>query len=165
MQRKPITILGINPGSKYSGISIFYGSELIDWRVKVISGKWSKEKMEKAMEIIASFIDQYQPDVLSIKRLNLSRSSRNLNNLVAKIITLAKAKKLKVYEYSIKELEAFFSPMEKINKKQMMEIIASEYPALFHDFNREKSHKNPYHSRMFEAVALGSVCFSQLDKN
>lgn len=165
MFKKPLTILGINPGSKYLGISVFQGPELRDWRIKSIKGKWSKEKMEKAKIIILNLIEQYKPDALTIKKLNPSRSSSDLNKLVTKIKALSEKKDLRVYEYSIKDLKDFFSQEAKINKKKMSEIIASKYPDLFHELNNEKNHKNPYHIRMFEAVALGSVCFYQLGKH
>ena len=164
MLKKPLTILGVNPGSRYLGIAVFQGPELRDWRVKIIEGKGLKEKMEKIKEIILSFIELYQPNVLAIKKLRPSRSSLNLNRLVEKIKELSKRKGLKVYRYSIKDLEVFFSPEERINKKKLAEIITSKYSSLVHELKKEKDNKNPYHIRMFEAVALGSVCFHQLDK-
>lgn len=178
----PIKILGVNQGTRYLGIAFFQGYELRDWGVKVIEGKWSKEKMEKAIMIVSSLIEQYQPDALAIKRLHISRSSPSLNILVERIKELAKIKGLTVYQYSIKELEAFFSEedlsacnggsrsnrakpqAERINKKKLAEIITKEYPALLQELEKEKSHRNPYHIRMFEAVALGKICFHHLDK-
>jgi Holliday junction resolvasome RuvABC endonuclease subunit len=164
MPRIPLTILGINPGSRYLGTAIFHGTELRDWGVKVIEGRWSKEKLGKARMIVSTLIEQYEPDVLAIKRLHPSRSSPSLNLLVGKIKELAKRKSLRLYQYSIKELESFFSKEERINKKRLAEIITSEYPELLHELEKEKSHKNPYHIKMFEAVALGKICFQQLDK-
>ncbi len=83
--------------------------------------------------------------------------------LVTKIKEFSRKKKLKVYEYSIKEMEDFFSTKGKTNKRKMTEMIALKYPELSNEFNREKNQKNPYHTRMFEAVALGSICVYQLD--
>jgi len=85
--------------------------------------------------------------------------------LVAKIKEFSKRKGLRVYQYSMKDLEKFFSPEEKINKKQMAELVASEYPFLFQPLQKEKGNKNPYAIRMFEAIALGIRCFHQLDKH
>jgi hypothetical protein len=167
----PLTILGINPGSRYLGTAIFHGTELKDWGVKVIEGKWSKEKMERAKMIVSKLIEQHQPNALAIKRLHPSRSSKNLNQLVSKIRELAKRNGLKVYQYSIKELETFFSKEDRltaqagrINKKKLAEIIGSEHSELFHQLEKEKMNKNPYHIKMFEAVALGKICFHHLDK-
>jgi len=111
-----------------------------------------------------SSIEQYQPDVLSIKMLHPSRTSPNLNQLVNRIKELSRRKGLKVYQYSIKELEDFFYPEGRINKRQLAEIIASRYTILSHELKREKAHRNPYHIRMFEAVALGSICLHRLEK-
>lgn len=164
MPKKPITILAINPGTRYLGIAIFQGSELRDWRIKVFKGKWSKEKMDKIKSILLELIEQYDTKCLAIKRLHPSRSSLNLKMLVTQIKRLCQRKGLKSYQYSIKDLENFFAPEEKINKKNMSEMVAFHYPVLFNEFNREKINKNPHYLRMFEAVALGSACFHQLDK-
>ena len=163
MQKKPIKIIGINPGGKYIGIAVFQGHELRDWGVRVVGGKWSKRKMKKAKGIVSDLVDQYEPDVLAIKKLHPSRGSRDLDRLVDQLIETSKEKGLKVYQYSIEEVESFFSPNERISKEKMAEIITAQYPDLSNDLGKEKSHRNPYHIRMFEAVALGSVCFHQLD--
>ena len=165
MIKKPIKILAVNPGTRYLGIAIFRGAELRDWGVKVVEGKWSEEKINKIKTIILSLIDKYEPDVLSIKKLNLCRSSSNLTRLSNKIKNLARRKGLIVYQYSIGDLKAFFSPKDKINKKKMAAIVTREYPALCHELGKEKSRKNSYYLRMFESVALGLVCYRQLDKN
>ncbi len=83
--------------------------------------------------------------------------------LVSKIKEFSRRKKLKVYEYSIKELEDFFSTEGNINKNKMVEKITLKYPDLSNEYDREKKQKNPYHIRMFEAVALGSICVYQLN--
>ena len=164
MYKEPITILGINPSGKYIGIAVFQGSDLRDWRVKVINGKWSKEKMGKILLVVNYFIRLYDPDVLAIKKLTPCRTSPDLENLISELKNLSKKKKLRIYQYSIKDLEAFFSAGRKLNnKRQLARTIAADYPILFHELNKEFIHKNPYHMRMFEAVALGAACFSQLD--
>jgi len=45
----------------------------------------------------------------------------------------------------------------------MTEEVASMYPVVFHEHEREKRNKTKYLTRMFEAIALGIVCFNQLD--
>lgn len=165
MLKTPLTILAINPGSRYLGIAVFQGPELRDWRVKIIKRKGPKEKMKMIKEIVSSFIELYRPNVLAIKRLHSSRSSQNLKQLAARIREFARRKGLKVYQYSIEDLEVFFSPEVRINKEKLAEIITSKYSVLIHELKKEKDNQNPYYIRMFEAVALGSVCFHQLDKH
>ncbi len=138
--------------------------EKTDWMVKVFKGKTSKVKMEKAILAISDIVERYEPDVLAIKKLHPARSSRKLNKMVDMIKEFAKRKRLKVRQYSIKELENSLIAESRLNKKYMVEILISKYPFLIHELNSEKIHRNPYHIRMFEAVALGAVCFHILDR-
>ncbi len=165
MRKKPITILGINPGSKYLGIARLEDSVLMDWRIRALKGRWSKEKMFKVKTIISCLVEQYRPYALAIKKLNPRRSSPELDEMARQIIAFAADRNIRVYEYSIKDLESFLSPDKKINKKKLSEIITLKYPILYHELAKEKNHLNPYHIRMFEAVALGAVCFHQLDNH
>jgi hypothetical protein len=93
-----------------------------------------------------------------VKALHRSRTSPNLNRLVIKIKESAKRKRLKLYQHSIKELESFFYPDARINKRALAEKVAEKYSVLSHELKREKAIINPYYIRMFEAVALGSLC-------
>lgn len=165
MFKKQKKVIAINPGSRYLGIAVFHGPELRDWRVKVVNGKGVKEKTKKVRSIVLSFIEQHNPDVIVIKKLNPSHSPSNLNKIVGNIKDLSKRKGIRVYEYSIKDMETRMSPKERINKKKMTKIIASKYPDLLYELKKEESSKNSYYIRMFEAVALGSVCLNQLDKH
>ena len=160
---KNTKIIGISPGTRCMGYAIFYGSELRDWGVKNIEGRWSKEKQKRIMSFISNLTEQHKPNALAIKKLHPSRSSPNLNRLVAKIKESAERKRLKVYQYSIKELESFFYPDGRINKRVLAEKVAEKYSVLSHELKREKTIMNPYYIRMFEAVALGSLCFYQKD--
>ncbi len=163
MLKKPLKILAINPGTKYLGLAVFEGSDLRYWGIKILRGKWSGQKFEKAKEIILDLKDDYEANTLAIKRLHRSRSSANLSQLVTKIKEFSKRKGLKVYQYSLKDLKDFFSLGTKINKKGIAGLVVSQYPFLTHAFDKEKRNRNPYFARMFEAIALGIVCFNQLD--
>ena len=161
---KTIKIIGINPGTRYIGFAVFCGSDLVDWGVKNIEGKWSKKKIEKVTSVISNLTEHHRANVLSIKALHPSRSSANLDRVVSGIKELSKRKGLKICQYSINELESFFCPGEKINRRDLTEMVASRYPILSHELDKERTIINPYHVRMFEAVALGSICFSHLDR-
>jgi Holliday junction resolvasome RuvABC endonuclease subunit len=165
MPKRRLKIIGINPGTRYLGIAIFQGPELWDWRIKVLKGKWSKEKMKKAIEVISDFIERYEPNILAIKKLHPARKSSNLARLVARIKEFSRRKNLKVYQYSIKDVEEFFIREDKLNKKNLTEAIVSENPALFHELQKEKSNKNFYYIRVFEAAALASACAQRLGES
>ena len=162
---KTIKIIGISPGTRYMGFALLCGSDLRDWGVKNIEGRWSKEKIGKVMSVISDLTEHHRTNVLSIKELHPSRSSANLDRMVSRIKELSKRKGIKICQYSIEELESYFCPGEKINRRDLTEMVASRYPILSHELDRERTIINPYYVRMFEAVALGSICFSHLDRH
>jgi Holliday junction resolvasome RuvABC endonuclease subunit len=165
MHQKPPVILGLNPGTKYLGYAIFQETDLREWGVKTFPGKWSKKKQGKIQRIVSDLITRYQVTAISIKKLHLSRSSRRLNDLVACLIGDSERSKLKVYQYSIREIKAFYSSYteEPIkNKKDLSLAIATQHPILFTELEKERTHKNRYRSRMFEAVALASISITRM---
>jgi len=162
---KPIKIIGISPGTRYMGFAIFYGSDLRDWGIKNIAGKRPEDRRNKALSVISGLIGHHRTNVLSIKELHPSRSSLNLDRLVSEIKAVSKRNGLRIYQYSINDMESFFCPDERANKKGMIESVVSRYPTLFHELNKEQANINPYYVRMFEAVGLGSICFSHLDRH
>jgi Holliday junction resolvasome RuvABC endonuclease subunit len=164
MHRKTTKIIGLNPGTRYMGIAVFYGSELRDWQVRNMDGRWSSDKMARVIMLLSSLIDCHKPDVLAIKRLHPSRSSPNLNKLVGRINELSKRKGLMVCQYTIDELKRHLQSENRMAKRDIAEIVVKEYPILSHELRKEHANMNPYYIRMFEAVAIGSVCFHQLDR-
>jgi Holliday junction resolvasome RuvABC endonuclease subunit len=165
MPQKTIKIIGINPGTRYMGIAVLYGPELMDWRIKVLEGRWSKEKIKKAINILSALIDQYKPDVLAIKKLHPSRRSENLVRLTNKMREFSRRRKLRVYRYSIKGIENSFIERGRLNRQNLIKAMVELYPILHHDLKKEKDHKNPYYFRMFEAVAVASACAQKLGKS
>ena len=145
-------------------MAAFRGPEILDWGVKVVCGQTPAEKRKAARLIVGSLIEQYCPNVLVIKRLHHSRSSRHLDEIVRQIEDSCSRHRIKIRRYSIQELEAALCPKAKITKRTLAGILANAYPALLYDFQRESQNRNPYRVRMFEAVALATVCWQQIEK-
>jgi Holliday junction resolvasome RuvABC endonuclease subunit len=159
MNRRPLRIIGINPGTRYLGIAVLDGSELLDWRIKTLEGRWSEKKIKKAIWVVSELIERYEPNVFVIKKLHQSRRSENLLRLMNKVKSFVRRKGLKIHQYSIKEIEKCFVEGGKLNKGNLIKAMVKLYPALHSDLKIEHSHKNRYHIRMFEAVALASAFF------
>lgn len=158
MDAKTKTILGINQGTRYMGLAVISGTVLRDWKVKTLKGRWSKAKLKHAVRMIQRIIDHYQPAAIALKRLNPCRSSRSLRTLTANICKIAKTNRIKISEFSISDLRRHHSGEQTVrNKKQLAEILASHYPDLYFELEKEKRNRNPYYMRMFEAVALAAI--------
>ncbi len=155
-------IIAINPGVRYLAIAIFDGTELREWRMKCLSGQDIKKKSDKAIGILAGFIERYQPVVLAIKKLHASRSSAGLDLMTANITEYCQSQGLKIYSYSISKLEKALLSCTKTNKKELAKLLVTLYPELAPELKREENNRNAYFVRLFEAVALGHICLSEI---
>lgn len=158
---KPI-ILAINPGTRYIGIAILDGSDLIDWGVKVIEGKWSPDKLVKVASVISELIMNYQPSIVIIKKTHPSRTSMQLDEVCYRIKSIAQKCRLKFHQYSIEDIKAFHGQRATTGKIKLAELVSLKYPALIRDLRKEQRLSNPYHMKMFEAVALAIACLRSL---
>jgi hypothetical protein len=166
METKTQTILGINQGTRYMGLAVISGTALRDWKVKTLKGKWSRAKLKHALRMIGGLLNHYQPSAIAMKRLAPCRSSRSLQTLTANIRKVAKAKRIKTFEFSISDLRRHHSGEEMIrNKKQLAEVLATQYPDLYFELEKEKRNRNPYYMRMFEAVALAAMLSDKIDNS
>jgi len=162
MSNKLHVILAINPGSRYLGISFFYGYALRDWQIKNVRGCSEKQRFAKARDIILRLIERHNPDVVVVKKLYPSRASIYLKKLGKQIEQSALRRKIRVYSYSINQVKDFFLNDKPKNKVRLAEALANRYPGLMYEFKKELFNKNPYHTRVFEAIALGAICCDQL---
>ena len=155
MPRKEINILAVNPGTKYIGLAVFQGPDLTYWGIKAFKGKWSKKKMDKIISTILNLLDRYGITRIVLKKVNHSRSSGNLNQLVGAIENLAKKKRLKISLYDLSDIKKFLAKDTKINKMDIAGLVADRYQFLSYQLEKERKHKHPYFVRMFEAIAAG----------
>lgn len=161
--KKPISVLGLNPGTKHLALAVFRNWELREWVIKTFKGEWSETKKEKIVSAIERIILQYDVQVLAIKRSHPARMSKNLNSLVSEIQDLAKRENIQICEYSVKQLEQVICASGRRNKAKLAAEIIKLYPELFYEYEKEAENRNKYYVRLFEAVALGSVCRDELN--
>jgi hypothetical protein len=159
--KKHLRILAINPGCRYLGIAFFIDSDLREWRLKGLDVKGGVKKREKVIQILSDLIRRHRPNVVSIKALHPSRCSLNLRMLVSKVVDFCHQNDLTIFTYSIQDVEAFLLIGKRQNKKELARSLAGQYPELSYELRKESQNRNPYFSRLFEAVALGLVCYRQ----
>lgn len=162
MKNNKTTILAISPGTRYIGIAVLAGSDLTDWGVKVLAGRWSNEKLTKVSAQIIETIEWHRPDCIALKQPHPSRTSPQLNDLCRTISETAGKHGLTVYRLSLQQIKDHYLQGGNASRADMAEIITLKYPCLTRFLNREKQACNPYYMRMFEAVALGNAIYSSL---
>jgi len=163
MNTRQVRILAINPGSRYLGIAVFDGSELYDWAVKVVGGEDLAGKKSSVLKLVTEEISRYRVNTLALKQVNPARSSYSLLELVSEVKTLARYQGLALRMFSIEETKRHLLGSGRGSKRLLLGEIAQRHPFLLQDIEREEKNKNPYAIRVFEAVAMGIVCFNTLD--
>jgi hypothetical protein len=153
-----IAVLGINPGTKSTAWVVFRGTELRDWGVKTLKGRWSPQKITVLVRFLLELSARYRISRLALKTLSPGQTSRNLTRLTAAIVRRFAKRGIRIESYSLDDLKGFFSPhAPKINRKKLSELVAQEYPPLYSLLAKEKKNRNSYYQKLFEAVALGSL--------
>ncbi len=163
MLTKTRNILAIIPGTKYFGVAIFVDTDLRDWFVKSIPTIPLKEKEEFAKAFISDLIERFNINTLAIKKLHPARQSKNLMELVSIIKNVEKKTNISFAEFPLYAIEQSLI-QGKLNKKRLAEEVTQRYPVIIHEYEREKKNKSRYLTRMFEAIALGIVCFNQIER-
>ena len=157
------TVLAIVPGSRYVGFAILCGRELKDWGIRVVKRRTPEEKLNYGNKLLASLLEEWRPNVLAIKNLHPSRSSASLNQLAGAMTNLARSMGLRVCRYPLERVEAGLCGTGKASKAKLAARICEAYPFLSRELERERTSRNPYHTRMFEAVALALTCLRELE--
>jgi Holliday junction resolvasome RuvABC endonuclease subunit len=157
------TILGLSPGARYFGFAILRGQDLRDWGIRVIKKKSPEEKVDLGKQILSSLADQHQVNILAIKNFHPSRSSTQLNQLTAALIALARSKGMQICRYPLERVKAAVCGTEKVSKEKLAGHVCETFPFLSRELEKERTSRNPYHTRMFEGVALGLACLRDLD--
>ncbi len=165
MKEKEIRLLAVNPGSRYTGYAVFHGADLVDWGVRSLREAGPKAKARRLESLLAESAGSHDVNCLAVKGLHRARSSKGLRDLADFVNRWGEANVRLVSEHGIDEIEASLIQSGALNKRRLMEEVAARYPFLYPELEREKRNRSPYLVRMFEAVALGMKCFSDLEKS
>ena len=174
MKNEPLKILALKPGSKYLGVAIFKGTELVHWAIKKLksAGMSGEEVVVRARNIVKRLIDDYRPGLMAIEMPSLrqSQNSPYLESMVAGIKELGRSKLKKVYTFSALKVRRYICQEEKATRMNVEKTIATRYyPWLYQRYTKDKlkdlkGHwwKRKYHSTLFDAVALGLYCYQRI---
>ena len=161
------TIIAIDPGSRYWGVTIFKGRDIVLPMVKTFptNGPLS-HRLKRAGKAFLSLSDKYVPDILVIEKpfYFWSRQSKYLDKIIEEIKLSAKKRGMKIYEYSPMTVKKVISNEENVDKNDIATIICSIYPDLKMFLNQDKRSKEIYWSHIFGSTGLG-ICYLMSRKN
>jgi Holliday junction resolvasome RuvABC endonuclease subunit len=155
------TIIAIDPGTRYWGVSIFKGRDRVLSMVKTFSTKGTaKHRLQAAKLAFLSIFDKYVLDILVIEKpfAFWSKQSKLLNKIIIELKTSAKKKGMRICEYSPRTIRKAICNVEGASKKDMGKSICMIYPEMKTLLKHDKRSKEVYWGQMFDSVGLG-VCY------
>ena len=155
------TIIAIDPGTRYWGVAIFQGRDLVVPMVKTFTEKGSVQHRSKVAKMtFLSLFDKYVPDILVIEKPFpfWSKQSKFLNGIIEAIKDSAENQGMKVREYSPKTARKAVCNNENAGKREAAEKICSMYSELKGYLNQDTRGKDNYWGYMFESMGL-VVCY------
>lgn len=161
MPNDPLRILAIDPGTRYMGVAVLEGSELIHYGVSDFRGKRPAEALLRATcGTLCRLIAEYRPSVLAYEQSFYvqSKNSAFLQAQEGEIKRVARMRGLKAVGYAPTTVRQLLCEDRWATKEEVADLLARRYPELLRYRNRGDWVSEKYWLHMFDAVAVGIVC-------
>jgi len=160
------SILTIDPGTRYWGVSVFHGRDIFTCMVKNLSAKDSpRNRLREARKIFLGLCRDHVPDILIIEKLHFSRESQSeyLGRIIRELKRLSKKKHLRVTEYSPETVRRVVCKDVNATKEHISEAICQFYPELKMCLNQNHKCNHGYWGCMSKSIGLGICYFKSRD--
>lgn len=154
MEHQRKNILGISPGTRYTGFAVIKDMSLIDWRMKTFKGKWSTLKLRMIEATIKRHIEKYAINVIALKVPHPARSSRELELIIKVVKKVTNDCKIGYYPYCWEDIKSYCPSENRYTKNVLIDFVLNKYPEVRHVYQREKQNRWAYYIKIFEAIAL-----------
>ncbi len=156
------TILAIDPGTRYWGVSVFHGREIITSMVKNLSTKDSpRNRLQQVRKVLQKILRKYAPDILVIGKVQdfWQDQSPYLARVVEEIRRLAGQNGIKIVQLSPKDVRITLCGNERATRGNLVEVIGREYLDLRDFLVEGLLHKNGTTlGKRVNSLALG-LCY------
>ncbi len=161
-----VRILAVDPGTRYMGVAVLVGDELVRADVESIrdAGMAAEDVARKAQAVLRNWLVRYPSDILAVElpEFAQSKASRQLRLLVRAVATAGKKAGLDVRIYLPTTVRRRVCPVGRPTRLAVARAIATErFPWLAPDYRKEAERswwRKPYWLSMFDAIAVGLVC-------
>lgn len=156
-------ILGIDPGARQIGVSVFKDDELIFYAVKSIKKPNKEESLIKLRKVVGELIASYQVEFVAIEKVVFVQQHRSFVKVVyEEIKDFLKRQNIELFEYNPKLIRQTICGLQKPTKRNTALILAQRYGELTRYFNVPRLWQKRYFAQLFDAIAVGLVCSKEL---
>jgi Holliday junction resolvasome RuvABC endonuclease subunit len=161
----PVRILAVDPGTRYMGVAILIGGELLRSDVENIRqvGMTSAKVSANAQRVLRRWMRRHRPDFLAVEPPHFAQSkgSRSLRRLVSAIRTLAEQEGVEMRCYLPTTVRRLVCRTGRPTRLAVAREVADRFPWLGPYYRKEAAKswsRKPYWLSMFDAIAVGLVC-------
>jgi Holliday junction resolvasome RuvABC endonuclease subunit len=159
-------ILGIDPGARQIGVSVFRGEELLYYAVKTFKKRSEEDTLRKLRKVLAKLIVEYRVRIVAIEEIILIQQRRSFVRTVCDEVRLfVKNQDVELSEYNPKLVRRTICRNEKPTKENTALILSQTYAELAPYFGMSKIWQKRYYALLFGAIAVGLVCAKELRKH
>ncbi|MGK0288745.1 MAG: crossover junction endodeoxyribonuclease RuvC [bacterium] len=131
MATAPYRIIGVDPGSRYTGYGIIekYGSRLVHIEsgvIRAVKKETLEEKLELIFQELSAIIEKHRPQSGSIERIFHSvnpHSSLILGHARGVALLAFQLQKLGIYEYAPTEVKSAVVGVGRASKEQVQNMV------------------------------------------
>lgn len=154
--------LGISTNTRLVSVAIISQNNLIDYSTHLHKASWSPAKADKIVASLEPCVRQY-----CINRVILSipyayHQTKEHCKLCEAIKRFFEKKKIAFCTKTPEAFDTFCKEGEKKGKKEMMRVIAEQFPELHRCYQKELLNKTKYYYKLFEAVAVATLAEQKL---
>jgi RNase H-fold protein (predicted Holliday junction resolvase) len=160
-------ILAVISGRRRIGFAVFYDQTLVHYGGTSLARFKTKQTILEAVEkFMKKNIKRFEINRVGVRKLAKSQETSTLLVSISEHIkTICKTDKLKVSVYDGKFInKQFCQPHERPTKEKTAAFLVAKYPELNRYYKLKKDYEKKYYAYVFQAIALGLVCISELEK-
>jgi len=155
--------IGISPGTRYIGVAILRGGELVTWRMLSFRGSWSAAKHTQVVLALEKLFAAYTIKAVAVRVPNRIPKLVSYSQLLGAINVLCEHIGIRAVYYSTSDLKRCYIASKSVNKQALWSYIAHKFPELMPEFEKELHNRHNYYDRVFEAIAAG-LCTGRTSK-
>lgn len=155
--------LAIDPGTRYMGVAVLDGDNLVHHGVVSLrKGGSPHERLREARGAVLTLIRDFGPAVLAVETAFFAnnRNTALLNILVDEVQAVGRRRGLGVVAYAPSTIKRRIAGNGRANKRDVAEAVVRRFPDLRPYLSEDGCSRARYHSNMFDAVAVGIVAGS-----
>jgi Holliday junction resolvasome RuvABC endonuclease subunit len=151
-------VLGIDPGTRRIGISVFKGEELIFYALKTIKEDTPAQTLAKLRKVLEILIVKYRIERVAIEKpVFVQQQQSFVKDVYEETKELIKKRDLDLIEHHPKMVITLICKTGSPTKQTTAQILAQRYHELLKYIDASNSRQTNYFAPLFDAVAVGFV--------